>query len=227
MTQRSELIRLEQLCFSYHGTEQLVLDHLDLVIEQQDYVAILGTSGSGKSTLLSVLGLVNPPGQGHYFLLGHDVRQLTDKSVALLKNREIGFIFQNFNLLNHLSVYQNLCVPLSYNSDIPRSMYREKAEQVLQQVGMLQFSDRLPSQLSGGQQQRVAIARAIINNPSLILADEPSGNLDSATAELIFDILQQLNDAGKTICLITHDVGFATKAKRVLRLSDGRFISNG
>lgn len=224
MTPTPELIRLQHLCFSYHGSEQLVLNELDLIVEQQDYVAILGTSGSGKSTLLSILGLMNLPTQGQYFLLGHDVRQLTDRSVALLKNREIGFIFQNFNLLNHLSVYQNVCVPLSYNSEVPRALYRQKAERALELVGMLQFKDRLPSQLSGGQQQRVAIARAIVNDPSLILADEPSGNLDSATAELIFAILQQLNEAGKTICLITHDVGFASKAKRVLRLSDGRFI---
>ena len=218
----SEFISIKQLSFTYPGAQKKTLKDVSLEIKESDYLAILGTSGSGKSTLLSILGLINPPTEGQYLILGTDTKDLTERSVALLKNREIGFIFQNFNLLNHLTVQQNVALPLTYNADVARGAYHDKVKAALDKVAMADFAQRYPAQLSGGQQQRIAIARAIVNNPSLILADEPTGNLDSENSQRIFEIFDQLNNAGKTLCLITHDENYARRAKRQLRISDGQ-----
>lgn len=215
------LIKLEDLQYQYPKAQTSALTNINLSIESGDYLAITGTSGSGKSTLLSILGLITKPTQGEYMLLGTATSELTKNSVALLKNREIGFIFQNFNLLNHLNVFKNVALPLSYNSAIPRKKYAELVEQALLLVGMEKFETRFPDQLSGGQQQRVAIARALVNSPSLILADEPTGNLDSKTSDQIFAVLDDLHSKGKTICLITHDTSYAKRAKRRLTMIDG------
>ncbi|GAA0376143.1 ABC transporter ATP-binding protein [Bowmanella denitrificans] len=215
------LIQIHNLSFRYPKASQDVLNNIELQINQGDYLAIVGTSGSGKSTLLSILGLINPPSQGQYRILGKDTTRLTARSVAQLKNREIGFVFQNFNLLSHLKVCDNVALPLSYNPQIRRRDYRQKVQAALSAVGMQDYARRYPDELSGGQQQRVAIARALVNEPSLILADEPTGNLDSATSEQIFALLQSLNQQGKTICLITHDMDYARQAKRLCRIQDG------
>jgi putative ABC transport system ATP-binding protein len=215
------LIKLESLHYQYPKAQKNALTDINLSIQSGDYLAILGTSGSGKSTLLSILGLITKPTQGEYFLLDTATSALTKNSIALLKNREIGFIFQNFNLLNHLSVFNNVALPLSYNAEVPRKNYAELVGQALSLVGMEEFESRFPDQLSGGQQQRVAIARALVNSPSLILADEPTGNLDSKTSDQIFSVLDELHNKGKTICLITHDTNYAQRAKRRLTMSDG------
>lgn len=215
------LIRLESLCYQYPKAQTQSLTNINLSIEAGEYLAILGTSGSGKSTLLSTLGLINKPSTGEYFLLDTATSSLTDKSVALLKNREIGFIFQNFNLLSHMSVFDNVALPLSYNTEVSRKDYKQQVEHALSLVNMQEFGSRRPDQLSGGQQQRVAIARALINSPSLILADEPTGNLDSKTSDQVFSVLDDLHTTGKTICLITHDVEYAQRAKRRLHMVDG------
>jgi putative ABC transport system ATP-binding protein len=215
------LIKLEDIHYQYPKAQTNALTNINLSIESGDYLAITGTSGSGKSTLLSILGLITKPTKGEYALLNTATSQLTKNSIALLKNREIGFIFQNFNLLNHLNVFDNVALPLSYNSDIPRKKYSELVGQALLLVGMEEFEARFPDQLSGGQQQRVAIARALVNSPSLILADEPTGNLDSKTSEQIFAVLDELHNKGKTICLITHDTNYAMRAKRRVNMIDG------
>jgi len=218
----NSLINLENVVFRYPQAKTDTLIDIKLSIKQGDYLAILGTSGSGKSTLLSILGLINKPTKGEYYLLGTATSALTNKSISLLKNREIGFIFQNFNLLSHLKVYENVALPLSYNTEIQRKNYKDHVQQSLSLVGMEGFSNRYPDQLSGGQQQRIAIARALVCSPSLILADEPTGNLDSKTSDQIFDVLDNLNSLGKTICLITHDESYSKRAKRRIHISDGK-----
>lgn len=220
------LISLNDIGYQYPNSNTPVLQNVNLSINNQDYLAIVGTSGSGKSTLMSILGLVNQPTQGEYLLLGTEVQSLTSRSIALLKNREIGFVFQNFNLLSHLSVAQNVRVPLVYNDQLKRAEYSEKVDRALEMVDMNDYADRYPNQLSGGQQQRVAVARAIVNEPSLILADEPTGNLDSKNAETIFGIFDSLNQLGKTICLITHDRNYALRAKRCVGITDGKLYDS-
>ena len=216
------LLNLTNVCYRYKNAEHQVLKQVNLTVNSNDYLAIVGTSGSGKSTLLSILGLINSPTSGEYQLQQTPVSQLTSRSVALLKNREIGFIFQNFNLLNHLTVAQNVSLPLVYNSEVSRAEYQEKVAQALTAVAMQDYQQRFPAQLSGGQQQRVAIARAIVNQPSLLLADEPTGNLDSENSERIFDIFEQLHQSGKTICLITHDSAYAQRATSIQQMRDGQ-----
>jgi putative ABC transport system ATP-binding protein len=215
-------MELDSIGFSYFGSETPVLRNISFTLEDNDYLAILGTSGSGKSTLLSILGLVNVPSIGSFNILGTDVTSLTNKSISLLKNREIGFVFQNFNLLNHLDVFDNVALPLTFNTSLKRNNYDSMVDKALDLVEMSDFKKRYPDQLSGGQQQRVAIARAIVNQPSIILADEPTGNLDSNTADMIFDIFDNLSSQGKTICLITHDTNYANRAKRIITLKDGQ-----
>lgn len=222
VTNSQALLTTHDVSYHYPNSSQPVLANINLTINTGDYCAIVGTSGSGKSTLLSILGLINKPTQGQYDILGKNTSNLSDKSVALVKNREIGFIFQNFNLLNHLSVIDNVALPLSYNTEVARSDYREKVEQALTKVNMLDFINRHPSQLSGGQQQRIAIARALVNNPSLVLADEPTGNLDSKNSESIFELMDNLHTHGATICLITHDKNYAQRATRCIEIQDGQ-----
>jgi len=215
------LIEMESIGFKYPKSKNYALQNINLSIKEGDYVAITRTSGSGKSTLLSILGLITPPTIGNYLILERNTLNLTDKSKSLLKNNEIGFVFQNFNLLSHLNIYDNVALPLSYNPLIKRKDYLEKVQTALELVGMNDYIERNPTQLSGGQQQRIAIARALVNEPSLILADEPTGNLDSENSERIFQLLEQLNHVGKTICLITHDSSYAKKAKKRFHIKDG------
>jgi len=217
----NELIKLENINFRYSKTEFDTLTDINFTIGNGEYVSILGTSGSGKSTLLSILGLINRPTSGEFFLSGTATSLLTKKSVSLLKNREIGFVFQNFNLLSHLNVFDNVAIPLSYNADVARKYYADKVKHALSLVEMDGFKNRYPDQLSGGQQQRVAIARALVNSPSLILADEPTGNLDSKTSKQVLDVLNALHQMGKTICLITHDNNYAKYATRTVTIRDG------
>ncbi|WDE04395.1 ABC transporter ATP-binding protein [Thalassomonas viridans] len=222
---QTELIQIKDMSFRYPKAQVDTLKNIDLTINSGDYIAIVGTSGSGKSTLLSILGLLNQPTRGEYLILGKNTGALTNTSISLLKNHEIGFIFQNFNILNQLNVFDNVALPLSYNPEIKRSEYHNKVSKALEQVRMLDYIKRLPSQLSGGQQQRVAIARALVNEPSLILADEPTGNLDSKNSQQVFDLLESLNRNGKTICLITHDQDYAKRAKQQWLITDGQLQS--
>lgn len=218
------LIELNDVYFSYSRCDE-ILKGINFKLNKGDYSAILGTSGSGKSTLLSLLGLINKPSRGRCLILGQDMSELTDESIAKLKTYEIGFIYQNFNLLNHLSVLDNVTLPLTYNSSVTRKKYKEKALEALHVVSMQSYATRTPTELSGGQQQRVAIARALVNNPSILFADEPTGNLDSKNSDSIYELFERLNCSGKTICLITHDKSHASLAKCSYHISDG-MISN-
>ena len=219
------MISIENLCFRYPNTETNVLNDISLTIDEGDYIAIVGTSGSGKSTFLSILGLLNKPSTGDYLIAGKNILNLTNKSLSLLKTHEIGFIFQNYNLLSHLSIFHNVALPLNYNSEVKRAEYRGKVIDALEKVNMSEYIDRKPDQLSGGQQQRIAIARALVNNPSLILADEPTGNLDTKNSQKVYDLLAKLNKAGNTICLITHEIHYASKAKKLWHIEDGRLLN--
>lgn len=217
-------MRFEKVGYCYPSALSNALNDISFTVSEGDYLAIVGTSGSGKSTLLSIMGLINLPTNGKFLLFDTDVTEITENSKAALKNTEIGLIFQNFNLLGHLTVFQNLCIPLHYDRKVRRKDYREKVSKALAEVDMQDYINRYPNQLSGGQQQRVAIARAIVNEPSLILADEPTGNLDSRNAQIVFSILEKLNADGKTICLITHDQDYANKARRQFHIKDGHLV---
>ncbi len=223
------LIQLERLCKSYslqdaHGktiTTQ-VLHHIDLTIRQGEFVAIMGHSGSGKSTLMNILGCLDTPTSGSYWLSGRNVAALSSNELAQIRNRNIGFVFQGFNLLKRMTALDNVATPLLY-AGISRSKSRQQALEFLRRTGLEDFAMHQPNQLSGGQQQRVAISRALINHPSLILADEPTGNLDTQTSNDIMQLFEQLNrDQGITIILVTHENDIAAYAKRLIHLKDGR-----
>ncbi len=201
------------------------LKEINLNIDENEYVAIMGPSGSGKSTLMNILGCLDVLTEGRYVLNGHDVSDLTDDQLADIRNKEIGFVFQTFNLLPRANALHNVELPLIYNG-ITRTERKKMALKALEEVGLGDRADHRPNQLSGGQRQRVAIARALINNPSLILADEPTGNLDSKTGLEIMGILQNLHDAGNTVVLVTHEEEIAHHSKRIIRLLDGRIISD-
>ncbi len=201
------------------------LKEINLNIDENEYVAIMGPSGSGKSTLMNILGCLDVLTEGRYVLNGHDVSDLTDDQLADIRNKEIGFVFQTFNLLPRANALHNVELPLIYNG-ITRTERKKMALKALEEVGLGDRADHRPNQLSGGQRQRVAIARALINNPSLILADEPTGNLDSKTGLEIMGILQNLHDAGNTVVLVTHEEETAHHSKRIIRLLDGRIISD-
>ena len=217
------LIRTEQLTKRYEvgGEEIYALRDVDLAIERNEYMAITGPSGSGKSTLMNVLGCLDSPSGGTYLLNGEEVSHLSDDRLAEIRNREIGFVFQTFNLLPRASALHNVELPLVY-SGIPAAERREKALQALKAVEMGDRVAHQPNELSGGQRQRVAIARALINNPSLLLADEPTGNLDSKTGEEILRLFERLHGQGQTILVVTHEKSIAARAHRVLSLRDGR-----
>jgi len=185
-----------------------------------DFVAIMGASGSGKSTLLNLLGCLDRPTSGRYILAGRDVSRLSDDALSEIRSRHLGFIFQSYNLIQQLTVVENIELPLYYQGDISRQA-RERCIEMADMVGLSQRLDHRPFQLSGGQQQRVAIARALVNNPQVILADEPTGNLDSATGEEIMQMLEGLNRSGKTIIMVTHESDIAARANRVLHMRDG------
>lgn len=200
-----------------------VLKDVNLTVESGDYLAIMGPSGSGKSTFMNMLGCLDRPSSGDYLLVGHHVSQLDSNALAQLRNKTIGFVFQGFNLLARSSLLDNVALPLVY-SGLDKSTRHEKAKQVLTKVGLGQYLNSKPSQISGGQQQRVAIARALVNNPSLILADEPTGNLDSKTSEEIMMLFDNLNKEGITIILVTHETDIAAHARRQVRFLDGKII---
>ena len=199
------------------------LDEVDLSIVRGDYLAVSGPSGCGKSTLLSILGLLDAPSSGQYWLNGKEVSTLSGKARARTRNREIGFVFQSFNLLGDLSVAENVGLPLTYRG-MSAADRNARIERALERVGMAHRARHYPSQLSGGQQQRVAVARAVAGDPAILLADEPTGNLDSKNGEAVMALLSELHAAGATICIVTHDPRYAEHAPRVVRLLDGRIV---
>ena len=201
------------------------LKGVDLTIERGEFVAIMGPSGSGKSTFMNLLGCLDTPTTGDYFLIGRNVAHLPGDELARLRNRTIGFVFQGFNLLPRMTLEDNVALPLVY-SHVERAPRRERARTMLARVGLDGYAKSLPARISGGQQQRVAIARALINAPSLILADEPTGNLDSHTSEEIMALFRALNDEGITIVLVTHEHDIAVHAKRQVRFLDGLIVSD-
>ena len=197
------------------------IDNINFTVKKGEFVSIIGPSGSGKSTLMNILGLLDTPDSGEYYLDGMLIQQLSDNKLAELRNKKIGFIFQNFNLLQKMTALENVQLPLVYEGINHKDAIKMSYE-YLEKVGLKGREKHLPNQLSGGQQQRVATARALVNNPEIILADEPTGALDSKTSLEIMDMLQKLNEAGQTIILITHDLNVASKAKRIVRISDGK-----
>lgn len=217
-----EVIRIENLTRFYTIGEETVraLNGINLSIQKNEYVALMGPSGSGKSTLMNIIGCLDTPTSGEYFLNGPNVAQLSDSELAAIRNKEIGFVFQTFNLLPRLTALQNVALPLVY-AGIPEAERLKKAKEVLEQVGLGDRIKHRPNELSGGQRQRVAVARALVNHPSIILADEPTGNLDSKTSEEIMQLLDIIHQAGNTIVLVTHEEEIALHAKRVVRMRDG------
>ena len=223
------VIRLEDLVRVYRMGEVEVraLDGISLEIGRGEFVAVMGPSGSGKSTFMNIVGCLDRPTSGRYFLDGVDVSRLDRDDRAEIRNGKIGFVFQSFNLLARTSALENVELPLIYSSNGHRARDREaRARRCLETVGLAGREDHQPSQLSGGQQQRVAIARALINEPKLLLADEPTGNLDSKTSEEVMAVFQKLNDDGKTVVLITHEPDIAQHAKRVVGFRDGRIVED-
>lgn len=218
----SSIIHLENIQKSYFmGKQELqVLKGITLNINKNEYVALMGPSGSGKSTLMNILGCLDSPTGGNYMLNGHKVSEMADNDLADVRNKEIGFVFQQFNLLPRLTAAENVALPLIY-SGIPKKQRTEMALRVLEQVDLADRSHHRPNELSGGQCQRVAIARALVNNPSLVLADEPTGNLDTKTSYEIMSIFAKIQEAGNTIVLVTHEEDIAHYAKRIVRLRDG------
>ncbi|MBK9708324.1 MAG: ABC transporter ATP-binding protein [Acidobacteria bacterium] len=219
------LLRLDGVTkvFLTDEIETHALSGIHLDIKQGEYVSIAGPSGCGKSTLLSILGLLDSPTAGTYLLNGKPVQGLNLSERARIRNREIGFIFQSFNLIGDLTVYENVELPLTYRgmSSVER---RQRVNAALEKVGMAHRANHLPSQLSGGQQQRVAVARAVAGEPLILLADEPTGNLDSTNGEAVMELLRELHRAGATICMVTHDARFAKHADRSIQLFDGRVV---
>ena len=220
-----ELIHLEGVgkVFLTDDVECHALSNIDLDIRDGEYVAVSGPSGCGKTTLLSILGLLDSPSRGSYRIRGESVSDLDRSSRARIRNCDIGFVFQAFNLIGDLSVRDNVELPLTYRG-MTVGERRKSVDAVLERTGITHRENHYPSQLSGGQQQRVAVARALVGEPSILLADEPTGNLDSENAESIMGLLSDLHKQGATICMVTHDAGFARQAERTVRLFDGRLI---
>lgn len=218
----SAVIDIEGLSKVYvmGSTEVHALRRIDLQIRTNEYVALMGPSGSGKSTLMNLLGCLDTPTNGLYRLDGSDVSQMTDSELAEVRNRKIGFVFQTFNLLPRLSALENVALPLVY-SGISRKQREARAREVLNDVGLGDRTDHKPNELSGGQRQRVAIARALVNKPAIILADEPTGNLDTKTSIEIMEIFEKIHDAGNTVILVTHEPDISEHAHRIVRLRDG------
>ena len=216
------VIHLEEIRKSYFmGKQELqVLKGITLDIERNEYVALMGPSGSGKSTLMNILGCLDSPTSGKYALNGHDVSTMADNDLADIRNKEIGFVFQQFNLLPRLTALENVALPLVY-AGLSKKLRNEMAMEVLRKVDLTDRSHHKPNELSGGQCQRVAIARALVNNPSLILADEPTGNLDTKTSYEIMNIFSKIHEDGNTVVLVTHEEDISKYAKRVIRFRDG------
>ncbi|MGQ0738188.1 MAG: ABC transporter ATP-binding protein [Bacteroidota bacterium] len=223
----SSIIHLENICKSYYmGRQELqVLNGISLDIYKNEYVALMGPSGSGKSTLMNIIGCLDTPTDGTYILNNNDVSQMQDNALAEIRNKEIGFVFQQFNLLPRLTALENVALPLVY-AGMSRKLRNEKAMQVMEMVSLTDRSHHKPNELSGGQCQRVAIARALVNDPSLILADEPTGNLDTKTSYEIMAIFDNIYKNGNTIVVVTHEEDIANHARRVVRLRDGMVESD-
>lgn len=219
----SELVEIRDICKIYNPGENEVraLDHINVTIKENDFVAIIGQSGSGKSTLMNMLGCLDVPTSGTYRLHDQDVSAMNDDELSDIRNKEIGFIFQGFNLIPNLTAQENVELPLIYRG-VGKAKRRELAQEALRKVGLEQRMTHRPAEMSGGQQQRVAIARAIAQAPPVILADEPTGNLDSGSTKEIMDILKQLHKDGRTVILITHDNEIAAQTKRIIRIRDGK-----
>ena len=227
MEKAQEIIRLEDIFKIYRVGNQEVraLDGVSLSVFRNEYVAIMGPSGSGKSTLMNILGCLDSPDSGRYILNGTDVSEMDDGGLADVRNREIGFVFQSFNLLPRYNALENVALPMVY-AGVPAGERREKAAEALRSVGLEDRMDHRPNELSGGQRQRVALARALINSPSIILADEPTGNLDTHTSVEIMRLFDQIYRNGNTVIVVTHEEDIAAYAHRVIRLRDGRIESD-
>jgi putative ABC transport system ATP-binding protein len=223
------LIQIEELTkvFYTDEIETHALSGIHLTINKGEYVAMSGPSGCGKSTLLSIIGLLDTPTGGKYELNGHAVESLNFAQRSRIRNQEIGFIFQSFNLIGDLTVYENVELPLTYRSGMTQVERKRRVQESLERVAMAHRIKHYPSQLSGGQQQRVAVARALAGSPSILLADEPTGNLDSRNGEAVMELLQNLHSEGATICMVTHDPRFARHAERNVHLFDGKVVAEG
>lgn len=223
----AEVIRLVDIVKSYIMGDSVVhaLDHVNVQIGEGEFTSIMGPSGSGKSTMMNILGCLDRPTSGHYFLRGRDIAGYNDDELAHTRNAEIGFVFQNFNLLPKLTAQVNVALPLVY-AGINEEDRMVRAARALESVGLGNRLDHKPNEMSGGQRQRVAIARALVNNPAIIMADEPTGNLDTKSSYEIMDIFKAMNDEGKTIVMVTHEPDIAQQTKRILVMRDGKLVSD-
>jgi putative ABC transport system ATP-binding protein len=218
-----QILKMDQITKTYYmgGEEQVVLNHINLSVNKGDFVAILGPSGSGKSTLMNIIGCLDSPTSGDYFLSNQKVDELEESELAAIRNKEVGFVFQQFQLLPRLNAIQNVELPLVY-SGIAEKARRQKAADMLVRVGLGDKIQNRPNQLSGGQQQRVAIARAMVTEPTILLADEPTGALDQKTGQQIMELFHELHQEGRTIIMITHDIEIANHASRIVKILDGK-----
>jgi putative ABC transport system ATP-binding protein len=223
----ADVIVLEDIVkqFVMGDTILQALDHVNFSVEEGDFIAIMGPSGSGKSTMMNILGCLDRPTSGKYYLDGKEVAGLSDDELAHTRNAKIGFVFQNFNLLSKITAQQNVALPLVY-AGVPEEERMERARKALQSVGLGDRIDHKPNELSGGQRQRVAIARALINNPAIVMADEPTGNLDTKSSYEIMDIFKKLNAMGKTVVMVTHEPDIGQQTKRILVMRDGHLNSD-
>lgn len=218
----TEIIKLQNVCKSYRmGDEDIeVLHNVNLMVHSGEFVSILGPSGSGKSTLMNIIGCLDVATSGQYFLSGNNIEELKESELAYVRNKEIGFVFQSFQLLPRLNALQNVEIPLIYRG-VPRSLRRKLAMEILEKVGLKDRLQHLPNQLSGGQQQRVAIARSLVTEPSVLLADEPTGALDQKTGAQVMELFNEIHQSGRTIIMITHEVEIAKHAERIVHILDG------